>query len=533
MTYSRRVLYPSSAHTLAYMSAKRASKSSRRPRSSPTKTTHVSACWGSDASDAFRASSRAPQKWYALACFVSRAATTDRSFFRSTTSHAPLRSSHSNAWPKLVAPASALASFPSKPGRRRQGGTTNTRCFSDMAQSWMSANSSRSGESAPFRSPAHRGRSTTCVTSPVAEMRATCTPMLGGAARPHVYKEPSESRFACAEKPMGRRRPALSVKTLFVSAEPGDWLSSVSSVRLSTRTGAPPSHSARSSPAWTRGAVLLGLVGKRKRLANGKFRSSACVHAPRTATPLSTPARSCAANRDVRTNLIPARTVTGGLASSLASSNEHANVAPSPSNQCAYLASPTRHRPGPTRNSAPRRSSGIEPVTWSGLRARTGWSPQGSKPPRQGHAETASRAHAGGASAPEVGRGTSMACSPRAVSARGGGAERRRGGVSRVRRSPRARCAAGAPRSDARAPRCAVQVMTTRVRDLTDVGTPRGKTIIDDVAKLHGLISPSAACDATVSITYYSSLSATPQSCPRRFTLARAIPAATARTRRF
>ena len=50
MTYSRRVLYPSSAHTLAYMSAKRASKSSRRPRSSPTKTTHVSAC-PSDASD--------------------------------------------------------------------------------------------------------------------------------------------------------------------------------------------------------------------------------------------------------------------------------------------------------------------------------------------------------------------------------------------------------------------------------------------------------------------------------------------------
>ena len=50
-----------------------------------------------------------------------------------------------------------------------------------------------------------------------------------------------------------------------------------------------------------------------------------------------------------------------------------------------------------------------------------------------------------------------------------------RGGVSRVRRCPRARCAAGAPRSDARAPRCAVQVMTTRVRDLNDVGTRRGK----------------------------------------------------------
>ena len=168
----------------------------------------------------------------------------------------------------------------------------NTRWFSDMAQSWMSVNLGPGPGS---------GRSTTFSTAPEASIFATLTPMAGGFARPHVYSVPSrESRFACAEKPMG-------------SSGPNENTPRVSSVVGSSSTGAPPSHSARKRPAWNIGAVFPGLVGNRPRLAK---RSSACVHAPRTATPASMPARSCATYRSVRTIRTPAEAAPASPAES-------------------------------------------------------------------------------------------------------------------------------------------------------------------------------------------------------------------------
>ena len=191
--------------------------------------------------------------------------------------------------------------------------------------------------------------------------------------------------------------------------------------------------------------------GEAKKVGKREVSSSACVQAPRTATPLSTPARSRAANRDVRTNLIPARTVTGALVSSLASSNEHANAAPSPSNQCAYLASPTRHRSGPDAEQRPLQVLGDRARDLVGAQARTGWSPQGSAAAPGPRRNRVPRPR-GGPATPKSAGARRWRAPPRAVSARGG-AERRRGGVARpampAREAPRARRGATRGRRDA------------------------------------------------------------------------------------
>ena len=60
---------------------------------------------------------------------------------------------------------------------------------------------------------------------------------------------------------------------------------------------------------------------------------------------------------------------------------------------------------------------GMTPRMASGGSGATGRSAQGSRPPRQGHARTASRMSSGGAMGPVVGRGTGTAWGPRAAEA--------------------------------------------------------------------------------------------------------------------
>ena len=193
----------------------------------------------------------------------------------------------------------------------------NARYLSLIAQSWMSVNSGVS-----------RGKLITFSTVPFADSRATWNPMAGGLHKPQVYNLPSFGSFlACALKPMGRLGP--NTHSPLVSRESG-----------STSMGAPPSQSTSSFPAWNIGDVFAGLVGKLKMLARGDL---AWVHAPRTATPFSTPARSCLASLAVRTILHAARAVLVDPSSSTP------KIMPSPSNQCAYRCLPTRMRPGPTR----------------------------------------------------------------------------------------------------------------------------------------------------------------------------------------
>ena len=57
----------------------------------------------------------------------------------------------------------------------------------------------------------------------------------------------------------------------------------------------------------------------------------------------------------------------------------------------------------------------MTPRMVSGGSGATGRSAQGSRPPRQGHARTASRISSGGARGPVVGRGTGTAWGPRAA----------------------------------------------------------------------------------------------------------------------
>ena len=241
-------------------------------------------------------------------------------------------------------------------------------------------------------------------TVPRASIFAATTPMAGGAARPHVYSVPSRgSFFACALNPIGSFSPSNACGPI------------VSSVSRSISIGPPPSHSAKSFPACAIGAVLPGLVGNRPRFWRGE---EACVHAPRTAIRSGAPEPSWATKRSVRTILAPAETRPS-------SPKAKAKIWPSPSNQCAYRVAPTRHRPGPTRYSVPRRSLGISPVMASGGMGANGRSPQGSRPPRQGQRSTAARTSAGGARGPEAGRGTRTACGPRAADATGGVEARR------------------------------------------------------------------------------------------------------------
>mmetsp|Transcript_11005 Transcript_11005/g.42848 ORF Transcript_11005/g.42848 Transcript_11005/m.42848 type:complete len:233 (+) Transcript_11005:975-1673(+) len=230
------------------------------------------------------------------------------------TRYVPRSSRQSKECPNDVAPERAPATLSS---RSFHGGTMNARYLSLIAQSWISVNCGVS-----------RGSDTTFSTRPSGASFATWKPTAGGLHKPQVYSRPSLASFlACALKPIGRFGPNTRSPT--VSSDSG-----------STSMGAPPSQSTRSLPAWNNGDVFAGLVGKLKRLARLDL---AWVHAPRTATPASSPALSCFASRGVRTILHAARAVFDDPSSSAP------KIMPSPSNQCAYRSLPTRMRPGPTR----------------------------------------------------------------------------------------------------------------------------------------------------------------------------------------
>ena len=160
------------------------------------------------------------------------------------------------------------------PGSSFHGGMMNTRWFSDMAQSWMSVNLGPGPGS---------GRSTTFSTAPSVDLRHLDADGRGLRETPRVQRSVARIALRVRGETHGKLGPEREHPA---GLERG---------RIEFY-GRAPFAQRQERPAWNIGAVFPGLVGNRPRLAK---RSSACVHAPRTATPASMPARSCATYRSV------------------------------------------------------------------------------------------------------------------------------------------------------------------------------------------------------------------------------------------